>query len=235
MPHAVIVAHGQPSDPETAEIALSEFARKVGAAAGDVSVHSATLAAPGRLEEVLTTLPNDTVIYPLFMAKGWFVTGALPKRLGERPLRILDPLGIDPALPELVAQTLREELDRLRWDSVETALVIAAHGSGRSKNPSSVTREFAAALSHYLEFKSARIGFVEEAPSISEAAQDTGPKTLCLPFFACAGGHVSEDVPNELQRADFSGVVLPTLSELPQIPKHIATQLSRHFGCSDHS
>ena len=49
MSHAVIVAHGQPSDPEPAEAALAAFAAKVDALTGTVSVHSATLAAPGAL------------------------------------------------------------------------------------------------------------------------------------------------------------------------------------------
>ncbi|MGI9369235.1 MAG: cobalamin biosynthesis protein CbiX, partial [Ruegeria sp.] len=72
MPHALIVAHGQPSDPAPAEAALADFARQVDSAAKRVSVHSATLATPSRLEEVLSKLPDETVIYPMFMANGWF-------------------------------------------------------------------------------------------------------------------------------------------------------------------
>lgn len=229
MPHALIVAHGQPSDPEPAEAALAQFARMVDAAAKKVSVHSATLAAPNRLETLLSSLPDEAVIYPMFMAKGWFVTDALPKRLGDRAMRILGPLGIDPMLPNLVAHALDAELAQREWKADATTLVIAAHGSGRSRNPSMVTREFAANLKKFLNFKSIKIGFVEELPSIAEAASGVGDQSICLPFFACTGGHVLEDIPQELETAGFRGDVLPVVGVLPQITTHIGAQLDEHF------
>ncbi|WP_170422501.1 CbiX/SirB N-terminal domain-containing protein [Ruegeria arenilitoris] len=230
MPHALIVAHGQPSDPEPAETALAAYAEEVDAFCDGVSVVSATLAAPGRLEARLDELPDDTVIYPLFMAKGWFVTSALPKRLGARAVQILDPLGVDPNLPDLAAAALQDTLARHDWDAPETNLVIAAHGSGRSRNPSAVATEFASNLSEHVSFSSTRVGFVEEAPSIAEAASGAGDKALCLPFFACTGGHVLEDVPQELESAKFKGHVMPVVGDLPQIKRHIARTLSKAFS-----
>ena len=225
MPHAVIVAHGQPSDPAPAEAALARFASQIDSLCNRVSVHSATLAAPEALETCLDGLPDSTAIYPLFMAKGWFVTTALPKRLGSRSARILDPLGVDPQLPFLVKSALHQKLENLGWSASDTDLVIAAHGSGRSKNPAFVTNEFANKLGHLVTFKSTRTGFVEQSPSIAEAASGCGEKALCLPFFACTGGHVLEDVPQELARANFAGKVMPVISELPQVEQHIAATL----------
>ena len=72
MPHAVIVAHGQPSDPQPAEDRLAAFAAQVDALTSEVSVHSATLATSGALETCLDALPSGTAIYPLFMGRGWF-------------------------------------------------------------------------------------------------------------------------------------------------------------------
>ncbi|NOD82902.1 MULTISPECIES: CbiX/SirB N-terminal domain-containing protein [unclassified Ruegeria] len=229
MSHAIIVAHGQPSDPEPAEAALAAFAAKVNALTGHIAVDSATLAAPGALESKLDRAPENSVIYPLFMAKGWFVTSALPKRLGHHPARILDPLGIDPDLPALTAEALRSELSDKHWAARSTDLVIAAHGSGRSRNPSTVALQFAKQLAGLVAFKSVRVGFVEEPPSISDAANGTEDQALCLPFFACAGGHVQEDVPQELDRAGFSGVVLPVVGELPPIRQQIAKKINAAF------
>ncbi|WP_299894516.1 CbiX/SirB N-terminal domain-containing protein [uncultured Ruegeria sp.] len=229
MSHAIIVAHGQPSDPEPAEAALATFAAKVNALTENVVVHSATLAAPGALEAKLDRVPENPVIYPLFMAKGWFVTSALPKRLGNHPTQILDPLGIDPELPALTAEALRTELYDKHWAAQSTDLVIAAHGSGRSRNPSTVALQFAEKLRGLVAFKSVCVGFVEEQPSISDAANGTGDQALCLPFFACTGGHVQEDVPQELDRAGFSGVLLPVVGELPPIRAQIAKKLTEAF------
>lgn len=229
MPHAIIVAHGQPSDPDPAEASLARFAAKVDAMTASVSVHSATLAAPGSLEAMMDSLPEDAIVYPLFMAKGWFVTSALPKRVADRGLRILDPLGVDPALPNLVASALQDAVAKAGWSASETDLVIAAHGSGRSRNPSAVTRDFAAKLGDILAFKSMRVGFIEEPPSISDVADGIGAKSICLPFFACTGGHVLEDVPEELDRAGFRGKLLPVVGELPPIQHQIARKLSTAF------
>ncbi|NVO54687.1 cobalamin biosynthesis protein CbiX [Rhodobacteraceae bacterium B1Z28] len=229
MPHAIIVAHGQPSDPDPAEMALAAYANQVNMLARGVTVHSATLAAPGKLEAKMDSLPEDSVIYPLFMANGWFVTSALPKRIGDHNLRILDPLGIDPELPELAADALREALSEKHWEAHSTDLVLAAHGSGRSRNPSFVASTFASELGKTLAFNSIRVGFVEEPPSISEAASGTREQSLCLPFFACTGGHVIEDVPEELESANFRGSLLPVVGELPQIQRQIAKKLRQAF------
>jgi sirohydrochlorin ferrochelatase len=229
MPNAVIVAHGQPSDPEPAEAALAAYAAEVNGMCGGVNVTSATLAAPSRLEHCLDNLPDDTVIYPLFMAKGWFVTSALPKRLGERELRILDPLGVDKALPAIAAEAIGSAIHTNTWSTDQCNLVLAAHGSGRSRNPSAVANQFAELVSERIKLKSIRVGFVEEAPSISEAAANSGQIALCLPFFACRGGHVLEDVPQELEQAGFQGEVMPVIGELPGVKRHISAVLAQAF------
>ncbi|UAB89797.1 cobalamin biosynthesis protein CbiX [Ruegeria sp. SCSIO 43209] len=225
MTHAVIVAHGQPSDPAPAEAALVAFAREVDELCQRVSVSSATLAAPQALENCLDGLTSDTVIYPLFMARGWFVTSALPKRIGQRSVTILDPMGIDPELPALITAAIHQELTNRVWSAADTDLVIAAHGSGRSANPAIVAKGFAENLGRLSAFNSIRTGFVEQTPSIADAATGCGGKALCLPFFACTGGHVLEDVPEELARASFHGHVMPVISELPQVKRHIAAML----------
>ncbi|NOD34824.1 MULTISPECIES: CbiX/SirB N-terminal domain-containing protein [unclassified Ruegeria] len=230
MSHAIIVAHGQPSEPDPAEAALAAFAAKVDALTSSVTVHSATLAKPGALEAQLDGLPENTVIYPLFMAKGWFVTSALPKRVGDHAARILDPLGIDPDLPTLTAQALHAKLRERNWKASTTDLVIAAHGSGRSRNPSAVANEFARQLGTQVAFQSIRVGFVEEPPSIAEAAHDASDQAICLPFFACTGGHVLEDVPDELARAKFNGTVMPVVGELAPIQHQIAKKVTEAFA-----
>ncbi len=227
MPNAVIIAHGQPSAPGPAEVSLAQFAARVDQLAKRVTVHSATLAAPHALETLLDRLGSDCVIFPLFMAKGWFVTTALPRRIGNRSVRILDPLGVDPMLPSLVATTLGNRINRQGWSADLTDLIIAAHGSGRSRDPSRVAREFADQLSAHLPLNTVRVGFVEEPPSICDAAQGAGPQSICLPFFACTGGHVLEDIPAELERARFKGALMPAVGELDTVQHRIAFQLDK--------
>ena len=129
MPDALIVAHGQPSNPEPAESSLRDFAARVQVHAPGVNIHAATLAAPGALERKMETLSSDTVIYPLFMAKGWFVTKALPDRLQPHTPTILPPLGLDPELPKLAAKTIKETAAAQGWPLGDVEVVLAAHGS----------------------------------------------------------------------------------------------------------
>ena len=71
--NALIVAHGQPSDPAPAEAALAALAARVQAHLPARSVGSATLAAPGALETALNRLAPGGAVYPFFMADGIFV------------------------------------------------------------------------------------------------------------------------------------------------------------------
>ncbi len=58
-------------------------------------------------------------------------------------------------------------------------------------------------------------GFVEETPSLADAARDLTP-AICLPFFALRAGHVVDDVPAALAEAGFTGPLLPAIGEHPK-------------------
>ncbi|MBO9453454.1 cobalamin biosynthesis protein CbiX [Tropicibacter sp. R16_0] len=232
-PQALIVSHGQPSEPAPAEAALKGLASKVTAHLPGWDVQSATLAAEGRLEEALDTLSHGALIYPMFMAKGWFVTSALPKRLGQAPVTVVDPLGVDPALPDLAAQTLETAAQDAGWSLGQTTVLLAAHGSGRSRKPAQMAQGFADAIAARLKVADIRVGFVEEAPFVDQAALGCDAKSICMPLFACPGFHTTQDVPEALVKAEFPGLLLPVLGEAPGVPQLIADRLKDHRSLSD--
>lgn len=85
---ALIVTHGQPSDPGPAEAELAALAAAVGASLPGWHVGHATLAAPGALAAALAAAGPEIgstggLVYPLFMAGGWFTQVHLPARLAE--------------------------------------------------------------------------------------------------------------------------------------------------------
>ncbi|MCV2890221.1 CbiX/SirB N-terminal domain-containing protein [Ruegeria aquimaris] len=230
--HVLLVAHGQPSDPIPAEDDLAEIAKQIQTDVPEVTVHSATLASPGYLETVLDRLPASTPVYPLFTSDGWFVTTALPRRLGSRANPIMPPMGIDPDLPQAVARHLHGTLTARGWQARDTELVVAAHGSGRSRNPAVAAERFANALQSLAGFARINVGYVEQEPSIAEAARHCGNQALCLPFFACAGGHVQDDIPMALTEASFKGDTLPVLGVLPSVTSLIARRISEHAAAA---
>lgn len=223
---ALIVAHGQPSDPDPAEAEIAALARRVAALLSGTHVRGVTLAAPGSLDRALAACGAPPVIYPLFMSDGWFTAQALPGRLNGSAGPVLRPLGLDPALAGLAADIVAGAAAARGWSSEAVTLVLAAHGSGRSPNAARATRLFADRLSGRLPLRSIRIGYVEEPPPIAEAAQGAGEASICLPFFAAGGGHVQDDVPEELAKAGFAGVVLDAIGLAPDVPALIAAAIS---------
>lgn len=218
----LIVAHGQPSEPDPPEVHLAALARQVAEHLPGWQVRGATMAKPGALEAAAEVLGSGVLIYPFFMGDGWFIRTALPRRLTGFDIRMLDPFGLDPNLPGLTAGWLTQEIALRGWDVAQSHVMIAAHGSGRSDRPAQIAGGFAEALSTQLPLAGVTCGFVEQDPRMADVARDLGSQALCLPFFALAGGHVRDDIPEAMNEAGFQGAVLPVLGDHPDVPKLIA-------------
>lgn len=222
---AILVSHGQPSDPAPAETVLGALARAITAQDPGCALRSATLAQPGALEAALEASGPAPLIYPLFMTDGWFTRSALPKRLAGHDAQILTPLGSGPGLPALMAAHLARVLEDLGWTPTQTHLLVAAHGSARSNKSAEDTEAFMQRLGAALAFGEMRPGYVEQDPRLEDAARACPDQAICLPFFAAFGGHMRDDVMTALERAEFAGPVLDPLGTLPEIPAFIAAAL----------
>lgn len=223
---ALIVAHGSPSDPEPQERFMRRIAERVGARCG-ARVVGATLAKPGALEAAVSGM-EFPLVFPHFMTDGWFVSTYLQKRLmvaGLAEWKTLTPLGLDALLPRLVERRLSDELAAGSLALGETTLVVAAHGSPSNPRPAEVTFHFSEMLRQSMPFADVRVGFVDETPTLQEAASVEGPAIL-LPFFAARAGHVLSDLPEALRAASFGGVVLPPIGTWDEVPFLISHALA---------
>lgn len=222
---ALIISHGQPSSPEPAEDALASYVARVQAHLPDVKLGCATLAAPGRVQDVLTKTKPGASVYPLFMSDGWFVRTCLAGRLRDAQVELMAPFGLDPGLPALAASGLRRE----GWTK-DTPLFLVAHGSGSGRPaPERATRDFTQKLDAALGGTPIKIGFLEQQPSIPEEAKGFEADSLCLPFFAMEGDHVRCDVHAELNEGGFKGRVLPVVSQLPGVDALVARAIKAHL------
>lgn len=226
-PAAIIVSHGQPSDPDPAEEALEGFAAEVARSLPGWHVGSATLAKPGALEAALADAGAGARIFPYFMTGGWFTGEALMQRLEGSRAVVLPPFGLDPGLPGLAAALLADEMTAQGWHAPEVRVFLAAHGSGRSTQTARDTQAFAAALAELLPVAELRVGFVEEPPYLADQAFDLGARAICLPFFAAKGGHVQDDIPEALDLAEFQGVLLEPIGCAPGAAALVARSLAR--------
>ena len=219
IPTALIVSHGQPSDPAPAEAELALLAASVQALLPGWQVGTATLAAPGALGQAVARLAAVGVVFPMFMAGGWFTRLHLPARLadvGGRDWRVLEPLGCDPALHDLTM--------RVAVQSGADRLILAAHGSFKSSAPSDIARHVASLIS--AAGVRVEVGFIDQAPQL-DSLHGHGPGSVCLPFFAASGTHVTDDIPQALQTAGFAGRILPAIGLHPEVPEIIATAMRR--------
>lgn len=225
MTHVVLVSHGQPSDPEPAARALADLGAKVAQHLPGWTLTTATLAEPGALAAA-TGAPQGRA-FPLFMAGGWFTRTHLPARLAEAGAggwQVLEPFGCDPALQALAAEVMRDAISERGWKPAQTRLLLAAHGSFKSPVPAAIGMMLARRIAADLGLQDAAAAFIDQTPQLAHAA-GYGPQSLCLPFFAAEGGHVTEDIPAALTAAGFAGDLLPPLGLAPGVPALIAAAI----------
>lgn len=220
---AILTSHGQPSAPEPPERALAALAAEVAVHLPSWDIRSATLANPGRLDAVMA---DGAIIYPFFMARGWFTAKVLPERLSGRDYTMACPFGLDPSLPGLTAAALQDAQREAGWVDAPLSVLLAAHGSARGPKAAEAAEAFATHLRALLPGAQISPAFVEQAPGIDTVARTLPRRTLCLPFFAQAGDHVREDIPEALNSAAFAGQVLPVVGALPGTPALIAKAIA---------
>jgi sirohydrochlorin ferrochelatase len=221
---ALIVSHGQPSDPEAAEADLAVLAADVAAHLPDWRIGSATLAAPGALAQAIERLGPRGVVFPLFMACGWFTGTHLPDRLaavGGSGWRATTPFGCMPAIQDLAITLVREALVAAPRD---TDLILAAHGSGRSPAPAAIAAFVASRIGRTLGLRRVAAAFIDQSPRIADLRGFTRT-AICLPYFAASGGHVTDDIPKALAEAGFAGRLLRALGADQRIAAIIADAL----------
>lgn len=221
LPPILITAHGQPSNPAPAAAELAALAAQIASFLPGQTVSSATLAEPEALAEAVASLGEGGLLFPLFMAGGWFTRTHLPARLaaaGAQGWQVLEPLGCLTALHDLAVKVVREALQ-----SLAGPIILAAHGSFKSPVPSDIASFVAAKIRTALGCE-VITAFIDQAPQLKDLAP-LGPQSICLPFFAASGGHVTIDIPAALAQSGFSGTLLPALGLRPEIPALIAAAI----------
>ncbi len=223
---ALILAHGQPSDPTPAATELAALAARVAALLPGWDVRSATLAEGETLADTARAMAPG-VVFPMFMAGGWFTRVQIPARLagaGVGGWRVLEPFGCDPALHDLCVA--------IASDAAGADLILAAHGSFKSSVPSDIARHVAGRIAAEAGVGRVAVGFIDQSPQLATMT-GFGPGSLCLPFFAAAGGHVSDDIPAALARAGFQGRILPPVGLDARVPALIAAAIRRGQAVCD--
>ena len=219
MTRTLIVAHGQPSDPGPAARALDRLAQAVAALMPGHSIAAATLAEPGAIARGVAGQAGG-LVFPMFMAGGWFTRVQIPARLAEvgaTGWQVLEPFGCDPAVHDLCVDLARQ--------SGASQVILAAHGSSKAAAPSAIARHVAGRIADQAGC-AAVAGFIDQSPQLSSLT-GFSLDAVCLPFFAAQGDHVGSDIPQALAQAGFSGRILPPVGLDARVPALVAAAIAR--------
>ncbi len=155
------------------------------------------------LSSALSAFASDKiVVWPLFLCEGHFARVRLRQLLadgrsngGRRTISLQTPLGLDPALPGLIAARAAKAAQRLGRTPAAATIVLLAHGSGRDTDSRIATEKLAGEVRALGLFGEVRVAFLEEAPALSAATASTRGPVVVVGLFVGEGSHGGGDVP----------------------------------------
>lgn len=164
------------------------------------------------------------LVYPFFMADGYFSNRVVPRRIAEAGLadrcHVLPPLGLDPGLPALLLADALATAAGAGFDPQTSRLLIVGHGSKSARASARATEEVAALLMREQRFRRVETAFLEEPPFLDDMLVGRRLPTVVVGFFSGDGLHAAEDVPEAIAQtganAVYSGAVgaKPGISDL---------------------
>lgn len=156
------------------------------------------------LSEAIAAQPQAIVIYPFFMADGYFVNTVLPQRLAQIDLAvphlILTPLGLDPRLVPLIIEQAEKAAIDAGIAEKQGRLLLVGHGSKYGPASANATRHALQLIEQSLPnvFAETDVAFLEEKPFLNDQLFSSPRPTVVSGFFNGDGLHAGEDVPNTI-------------------------------------
>jgi sirohydrochlorin ferrochelatase len=231
----LVVAHGDGgADPrdETVRRLAERLAKRL-----DRPVDWATLKRPDSFEAAHTRLgaaAERVVVYPLFMANGYFVRVKLPKLLGESGFgdtEILPVFGLDLRLVDLVEHRLRSVASMQGGrEPKDLRIALIAHGSASGDAGSRLASEAIAADLGYRLDTTLHLGFIEEAPFFHEVI-GAGAE-IVVGLFVSAGTHALDDVAALVAKTPTVRHHVATVGDDAGVADMVEAALARHVATS---
>jgi sirohydrochlorin cobaltochelatase len=190
-----------------------------------------------RVDEAIgALLSRYVVVYPLFLSDGYFTRVALLRLVEQakqddvtRAISVLPPLGLEPALADVIADEAVAAA-RCRGNlPVETSIVLLAHGSKQDQGSRMAAELLADRLRQRQCFCNTRVALLEEAPSLADAIEGLDGPIIVVGLFAGEGLHGADDARRlvvELKRDDV--VQIGPVGTFAGIEKVIVSAVTRH-------
>ncbi|MEW5962898.1 MAG: CbiX/SirB N-terminal domain-containing protein [Pseudomonadota bacterium] len=220
----VLVAHGERGG-DFSNGALHAHAEAVRVTGGFAAVASGVLNGTPAFEDALAlaaaSAARRILVYPFFMADGYFTNRVVPKRIADAGLtercRVLTPLGLDPGLPQLLLAEALATAARAGLDPAASRLLVVGHGSKGPRASIRATEEVAALVAGEQRFQSVATAFLEEPPFLDDMLVGRRPPTVVVGFFSGDGLHASEDVPEAIAAMASDAVYTGAIGSKPGV------------------
>ncbi len=209
----ILAAHGDQAgvDPNAVLRATADRVREL---TGLSFVRAGVLKGHPLIEEVLSEAEHEgvhrVVVYPLFMAAGYFVKKVLPERVRNAgftgDVAFAEPLGLDLSMPKLMLDEAVAAAGKAGFAPGGTRLLIVGHGSKVGPASADATRLVASRLADLSPFKSIEVAFLEEEPFVEAALRASADPTVVLGFFFGDGLHAGEDVPEAISETGAAAI-----------------------------
>lgn len=232
----VLAAHGDlgdraKSNPNAANSALLEHQARLHAQNLFRAVSAGVLKGEPTLEDALTGAldsdPRRLIVFPFFMADGYFVKSVLAQRLTafspKIPYLVCSPLGLNGNLIPLIASQSEEAASNAQISAQEARLLLVGHGSKHGPASANATRAAAKRLSDQFgdRFSEIDVAFLEEAPFLNDQIQAGIRPTIVCGFFNGDGLHAGQDVPDAVHDAPVQTVYAGPIGRIALIADYI--------------
>jgi sirohydrochlorin ferrochelatase len=195
----VIAAHGERGS-RAANAALARLAADLGARSIAHEVSYGLIKGSPSIDAVVARLAAPQVlVYPLFLAHGYFARTRLPQLLAAaasspaQRIRILPPLGLDPALVDVIARRIDAAVCARAIAPSEATVVMLAHGSRADDASRVATDRVVEELRTRRAYRGVRPAFLDEPPCLGAALADVRGPVIVVGLFAAEGLHGAED------------------------------------------
>jgi len=188
-------------------------------------------------EAIGALLSRDVVVYPLFLSDGYFTRVALPwlverakQHDATRTISILPPLGLDPALADVIADEAVAGAHSRGNLPAETSIVLLAHGSKQDPASRIAAERLADCIRQRRCFYDTRIALLEEAPSLADAIGRMSGPIIVVGLLAGEGMHGAADAKRlvaELKRDDV--MLMGPVGKFAGIETVIVSAVTRHI------
>lgn len=156
---------------------------------------------------------EETLVYPLFMANGYFARVRLPQLLSEatgkgwnRAVHVLPPLGLDAALGDLAIEKAAAAAVRYNLKPSCCTLILLAHGSSVDSASCAATMHLAEIARARGAFSAVHCAFLDQSPLLREVISADSPQ-IVVGLFVGEGLHGDEDAVRQLAQVNSAHVV----------------------------